>query len=94
MLPNRAVYALCFVALALISAVVAMVGLFEDTISSVLIGVPIDSSNPILETFGWIIWFLAVICWVPQIYISPWVFLSISGLLAVMAGYFYVTRSL
>ena len=93
MLSDRAVYALCFAVLATISAVVAMVGLFEDTIDSVLIGGLKGSSNPVLENFGWIIWVLAVIGWGLQIYISPWVFLSISGLLAVMAGYFYITRS-
>ena len=93
MLSDRAVYVLCFTVFAAIGAVVAMVGLFEDTIGSVMIGGLKDSSNPVLETFAGIIWMLAVICWGLQIYISPWVFLSISGLLAVMAGYFYVTRS-
>ena len=93
MLSDRAVYALCLGVFAAIGAVVAMVGLFEDPIDSVLIGGLKGASNPVLETFGWIIWIFAVICWGLQIYISPWVYLLISGLLAVVAGYFYITRS-
>lgn len=55
MLSDRAVYALCFAVFAAIGAVVAMVGLFEDPIDSVVIGGLKGSSNPVLEAVGGII---------------------------------------
>ena len=91
-LSDRAVYALSLAVLAAVATVVALVGIFEEPINMVVIGGLKHASNPVLEFFGVVIWILAVICSAPTIFISPWIFLGIAVLLAIMAYRCYVTR--